>query len=396
MLKKALPAHVPHPFSPAGKVNPYPAYAWFRENDPVHFERYSGWWLAVSHAGCSAALANPCFSASLGQRERTRADDLPASMLTSDPPAHARLRGPGALLLGPAALRAQADGCRDAVCEVLDRLDGRDEADASADIGEPFAVGIFTRLFALDAGQAAAFASLARRVSANLDPMGGPEAGAAGLAAAAEFSQFMDRHVQALQEAGIDSPLTRLAADSRLTRTEMLGILTLCVVGGFLPLADLTSHAVHWLADAPESFASYGKKIPEDPGVGRAGGVVDELMRLATPIPFAARVTREPVELDDTLLPAGARVLVVIAAANRDPEVFGRPDEFDADRSPNPHLAFGGGPHLCLGAPLVRWAGGALLRELATRYPGLRQVGKARWDDALVPRRLVGQRLALR
>src|ERR1700734_3826699 len=168
MLKKALPAHVPHPFSPAGKVNPYPAYAWFRENDPVHFERYSGWWLAVSHARCSAALANPCFSASLGQRERTRADDLPASMLTSDPPAHARLRGPGALLLGPAALRAQADGCRDAVCEVLDRLDGRDEADASADIGEPFAVGIFTRLFALDAGQAPAFASLARRVSANL------------------------------------------------------------------------------------------------------------------------------------------------------------------------------------------------------------------------------------
>jgi cytochrome P450 len=86
----------------------------------------------------------------------------------------------------------------------------------------------------------------------------------------------------------------------------------------------------------------------------------------------------------------------VIAAANRDPEVFERPDEFDPDRSPNPHLAFGAGPHLCLGAPLVRWAGGTLLREMAARYPRLHQVGAARWGQALVPRRLVGQRLALR
>jgi pimeloyl-[acyl-carrier protein] synthase len=396
MLKKTLPAHVPHPFSPAGRVNPYPAYAWFRENDPVHFERYSGWWMVVSHAGCSAALADPCFSASLGQQERTREDDLPVSMLTTDPPAHARLRGPGALLLGPAALRAQADGCREAAGDVLDRMAGRDGADTTADIGEPFAVSVFARLFALGAGQLPAFADLARRVSANLDPMGGPEAGAAGRAAAAEFSAFMDRHVQALQEAGADGPLTRLAGDSRLTRAEMLGILTLCVVGGFLPLADLAGHAVHWLATGPQSFASYGEKIPEHPSTGRAGGVVDELMRLATPIPFAARVTREPAELDGTLLPAGARVLLVIAAANRDPEVFERPDEFDAGRSPNPHLAFGAGPHLCLGAPLVRWAGGTLLREMAARYPRLRQVGEARWDEALVPRRLVGQRLALR
>ena len=396
VLKKTLPAHVPHPFSPAGRVNPYPAYAWYQENDPVHFEKYSGWWLAVSHAGCSAALASPCFSASLGQQERTREDDLPASMLTSDPPAHARLRGPGALLLGPAALRAQADGCGDAVRGVLDRLDGRDEADATADIGEPFAVEIFTRLFALSAGQAPAFADLARRVSANLDPMGGPEAGAAGRAAAAEFSAFMDRHVQALQEAGAEGPLIRLAADPRLTREEMLGILTLCVVGGFLPLADLIGHAVHWLTTAPGMFASFGKKISEQPAAGRDGGVVDELMRLATPIPFTARVTRQQAELDGTLLPAGARVLLVIAAANRDPEVFERPGEFDGDRSPNPHLAFGGGPHLCLGAPLVRWAGGALLRELAARYPGLRPAGEARWGEAMVPRRLVGQRVQLR
>jgi cytochrome P450 len=123
--------------------------------------------------------------------------------------------------------------------------------------------------------------------------------------------------------------------------------------------------------------------------------VVDELMRLATPIPFTARVTTEAAELDGAALPAGSRVLLVLAAANRDPAVFERPGTFDPLRSPNPQLAFGAGPHLCLGAPLVRWAGGALLRELAARFPGLRQLGTAEWDKPLVPRRLRGQRLLL-
>jgi pimeloyl-[acyl-carrier protein] synthase len=393
MAEKKLPPHVAHPFSPPGRVNPYPAYAWFRENDPVHFEKMSGWWLVFSHAGCAAAQGDARFSAALGQQQRTREDELPASMLTSDPPDHGRLRGPGALLLGPAALRAQLSCVDETARGVLDRLDGRDVADTTADIGEPFAVEVFARLFALDAGQVPAFTELARRVSVNLDPMAGPEAGLAGNQAGAEFSAFMDRHIQQLQAAGVDGPLTRLAADTRLSHGEMLGILILTVVAGFLPLADLASHAVHWLP--PDLFASLPGEIPDGLVSGRGGGVIDEVMRLATPIPFTARVTREAVELDGVGLPAGARVLMMIASANRDAAVFDRPDECDLHRSPSPQLAFGTGPHLCLGAPLVRWAGGALLRELALRFPGVRPVGAAEWDKPLVPRRLLGQRIQL-
>ena len=391
-----LPAHLSHPFSPAGRLDPHPAYDWFRENDPVHFEKFSRWWLAVSHAGCAEGLGSADFSAALGQQERARDDDLPASMLTSDPPAHARLRGPGALLLGPAALRSQAGSLQGAIDRVLGGLAGRAEADAAADIGEPYAVEVFTGLLSIPAGLKAPFTELARRVSVNLDPMGGD--GAAGRAAAAEFSAFMGRHVQALTAAGTDCPLTRLAADPRLSRDEMLGIVTLSVVGGFLPLADLPGHAAYWLGQ--EGFAALPGQLPASPLAGRdgqaAGGVIDELMRLAPPIPFTARVTRAATELQGVRLPAGARVLFVIAAANRDPAVFARPGEFDSRRSPNPHLAFGGGPHLCLGAPLVRWAGGAMLRELAVRFPGLHQQGQPEWDKPLVPRRFVSQRLHLR
>lgn len=388
-----LPPHVPHPFSPAGRVDPYPAYSWLQENDPVHLDKMSGFWLTTSHAGCAAALSDRRFSASLGQRERTREDELPASMLTTDPPGHARLRGPGALLFGPAALRSQEDGLSGVAGRVLDGLDGCPEADAATDIGEPFAVEVLARLFTLPPERTPAFADLARRVSVNLDPMAGPAAGAAGRVAAGEFTAFMDQHIGALQASGADCPLARLAGDPRLTRSEMLDIVSLSVIGGFLPLADLVGHAAYWAAAGGVTFASLCAEIPD--GAGTASRAVDELMRLATPIPFTARVTTEAAELDGTALPAGSRVLLVLAAANRDPAVFGRPGVFDPLRAPNPQLAFGAGPHLCLGAPLVRWAGGALLRELAARFPGVRQAGPATWDEPLVPRRLRGQRLLL-
>lgn len=245
----------------------------------------------------------------------------------------------------------------------------------------------------------------------NLDPLAGPVAGAAGRTAIGEFAEFMDQHIQVLRASGVDCPLTRLADDRRLTRSEMLGVISLAVVGGFLPLADLVGHAAYWITAEGKTFGCLRTETPAEdaasdpspdaahqsaPGsAGATSRVVDELMRLATPIPFTARVTTEAVELDGFPLPAGSRVLLVIAAANRDPAVFEHPGSFDPLRSPNPHLAFGMGPHLCLGAPLVRSAGGVLLRELAIRFPGLRQIGAAEWDKPLVPRRLRGQRLDL-
>jgi pimeloyl-[acyl-carrier protein] synthase len=391
MSGAVLPPDLSHPFSPAGRIDPYPAYRWLRENSPVHYDRFSRLWFVTTHADCAAVLADRRFSASLGQRERTRDDELPVSMLNSDPPDHARLRGPGALLLGPAALRGVAPDFEAAAHRLAGELADRDVADPTADIGEPFAVEVFAHLLALPPELRAAFTDLARRVSVNLDPMAGPAAGRAGTAAAGEFAAFMQQHVEALEAAGAGVPLTRLAADRRLTRGEMLGIVTLAVVGGFLPLADLVSQAAYWLTAQGASFECFAQPAPE-----MNSQAIDELVRLATPIPFTARVATQAVELHGVLVPEGARVLLIIAAANRDPATFADPDSFDPRRSPNPHLAFGAGPHVCLGAPLVRLAGGVLLGELARRFPGLHQLGTAEWDKPLVPRRLRGQRLALR
>jgi pimeloyl-[acyl-carrier protein] synthase len=274
---------------------------------------------------------------------------------------------------------------------LADGLADQDAADPTADIGEPFAIEVFAHLLALPPERRATFTDLARRVSVNLDPLAGPAAGRAGTAAAGEFAEFMRQHVEALAAAGASGPLTRLAADRRLTQGEMLGIVSLAVVGGFLPLVDLAGQAAYWLTAQGKGFECFAPPAP-----GMNSPAIDELVRLATPIPFTARVATQAVELRGVQVPAGARLLLITAAANRDPAVFTDPDSFDPLRSPNPHLGFGAGPHVCLGAPLVRMAGGVLLGELARRFPGLRQLGTAEWDTPLVPRRLRGQRLALR
>ncbi|WP_084714016.1 cytochrome P450 [Streptacidiphilus rugosus] len=388
-----LPDTLVHPFAPAGRRDPYPAYRWLQTHAPVHHDPFSGMWLVTGHAACSALLRDARFSAALGQRERARDDRLPVSMLTTDPPDHQRLRAPGGLLLGPAALRSITDGLSQDVDAVLDALARRrDEPDAIRDLGTPLATAVFGRLFGLPAHEHPAFTTLARAASVNLDPMTPPALAARGRLAAGALTRYLDAHARGLKARGDTSaPLAALADDDRLERGEMLGILSLAVIGGWQPLAETVGNGLLWLL--PHA-ATVRRQLVEDPEFARS--CVDELLRLEAPIPFAARVATEAVDLPGGSVPAGARVLAVIAAANRDPAVFSDPDLLVPDRRPNPHLAFGAGAHFCLAAALVRQVLPTLLARLLARFPELRgpDVPPA-WEPTLVPRRLTAYPLRL-
>jgi cytochrome P450 len=171
----------------------------------------------------------------------------------------------------------------------------------------------------------------------------------------------------------------------------MLGILSLAVIGGYAPLAEFTGNALGRLLSQSVGLGDLGLADQ-----ARAETAVDELLRLDGPIPFIARVTTSDIDLEDGTLPAGAHVLAVLAAANRDPRVFADPDEMDLTRAPNPHLAFGAGPHFCLAAPLIRRAGAITLSRLATRYPHLCATDPVlRWAPTLLPRKLTSFGLRL-
>jgi cytochrome P450 len=98
------------------------------------------------------------------------------------------------------------------------------------------------------------------------------------------------------------------------------------------------------------------------------------------------RTTRTEYEVGPVTIPAGARVLLSLGAANRDPQVFDDPDEFRVDRNPTEHLAFGFGAHLCLGAQLTRMEAQAVLRELVTRVRRIEAIGETLWSTSYLLR----------
>jgi cytochrome P450 len=115
---------------------------------------------------------------------------------------------------------------------------------------------------------------------------------------------------------------------------------------------------------------------------GAGDAMVDELLRLDAPLHLFTRYALQDMEYAGVSLKVGDRVGLLLGAANRDPEVFAEPDRLDLTRSPNSHVAFGGGLHFCVGAPLARLEMRMALPILLKRLPGLRIAEPPRYRDA--------------
>lgn len=137
------------------------------------------------------------------------------------------------------------------------------------------------------------------------------------------------------------------------------------------------------------SQAGRVEQFLEAPDVG-----VEELLRLESPIQGIARLATEELQIGEARLPRGSLVSAMIGAANRDPEVFEKPDTLDLSPSPNPHLAFGRGVHFCLGAALARLETRIALRVLFERFPRLQLVEREpAWRRSVLLRGLERLRL---
>jgi pimeloyl-[acyl-carrier protein] synthase len=111
------------------------------------------------------------------------------------------------------------------------------------------------------------------------------------------------------------------------------------------------------------------ERMRKHPSLVRTG--VEELLRYDGPVHVTARIAKEDVEIGGEVVRQGEQAVAIIGAANRDPDQFPDPDRLDVGRTPNKHLAFGGGPHFCLGAALARMEGQIAFETMLRRLPGL-------------------------
>ena len=368
------PTALVHPLSPQALANPYPSLAAFRRISPAYFDRGMNLYLLTSYEWCRAALRDPAFSAAAGQQQRLRTDDLPISMLTTDGELHVRLRTPATAAFAARATDRLAEPLADVAADLLGRLPlagAGTRIELVTALAQPYAAAVLGTVLELPPRHWPEFALLAAAASANLDPTVRGDQAVLARAASVELNDFLLSHCQ--------------VHIGGLTSAERLGVLSLTVVGGYEPLAIGLASALHLLLERPGVL----ELVRSDPAL--VPGAVDEALRLESPIPFTARVCVGGYRLGSVELPAGAAVLALLGAANRDPAVFAEPDVFDPRRSPNPHLALGGGPHFCLGAPLVRRSIATMLGLLLRERPDLRPAPEqaARWRTSLVPRGLV-------
>jgi cytochrome P450 len=342
-----------------------------REHDPVQHLSSANLWFLTRHVDCLAMLRDHRFSASHGQHLRRGA--LPVSMLTSDPPEHTRLRHAVAPAFDGRAMRRVRGwlaACVDARLRcACAALAAGDELDVAADLARPLAAAVLARFLGLPNEELPRFAGWGQAVAVNLDPFADPGADdRAAPAMAAMLDRFAD-HLHARVTDPRDDAFSVLAlghASGKLTAEEVLAATALLVVGGLEPLADMVGNAAAALLEQP---------VPSASPRMRPRTVVDELLRFDPPIQFTARTAMEDVIVGGRKVGRGDSVVALLGAANRDPARFTGPDVLRLDRRTNPHLAFGAGPHTCLGAPLVRLVGELLLDRVWAWLPSLRWGG---------------------
>jgi cytochrome P450 len=292
-------------------------------------------------------------------------------MLSVDPPDHTRLRRLVSAVFTPRRVEGLRPRVQALVDHLLDDIAAAG-ADARVDLVTAFAFPLpFTVICELLGVPEPDRAQLGRGLTAMLVPTDTAEEYARAKQASDTVVGMLEALVETKQREPADDLVSGLVTardgDERLTTQELLSTIFQLIVAGHDTTASLIGNAVVALLRDPEQL---DELRADDAKLAIA---IEELLRYDAPVPHSTfRYAVEPVELGAVTIPAGAQVIISLAAANRDRTHYADPNVLDIDRAENRHLAFGHGIHHCLGAPLARMEGQLALGSLLCRFPELR------------------------
>ena len=389
-------------FSGAVGDDPYGLYADVREEAPVRRVVLADGrpaWIITGYAEGRQALLDPRLVKSIPRALAVRPEIVAPGfahplfgrhMLASDGEDHARLRR----LLGGtfstarmAAMRPRVQAIVDGLLDDLERRPADEPVDLVSNFTLPLPITVIFELLGVpfeDRGRLRAW------FETIFDDPIAPAAGAVGRQAADETYAYLGDLIAAKRSAPRDDLLSAMTAsvdDDRLDEEELLSTAWLLIVAGHDTTVNLIGNGMVALFRHPDQLARLRSDLSLVPAA------VEEFLRYDGPVQHTTfRMTSEPVTIGGIDIPVHEQVLVVTAAANRDPAHFGEPDRLDVGRSDNHHIAFGHGIHFCLGAPLARLEGEIAFASLLARFPELRPavpLDRIHWTYRLVLRGLV-------
>ena len=343
--------------------DPYPAYAQLRDDAPVRrVERTDGvLWLISRYADVKAALVDPRLSKdwryTLPPEQRA---DQPANlpmMLLMDPPGHTRLRKLVSRVFTVRRMEALRPRVAEIAAELIDGLPALGRVDIMASYAFLLPVLVICELLGVPPTDRDEFAAWS---NAMVDDQTQAESMAAATALHGYLSELIEAK-RARPDDALISALIEDAAEDRLTHDELVAMAMMLLIAGHETTVNLIGNGLLALLTHPDQ-RDVLRRRPE-----LLPSAVEEFLRWDSPVHSTpARFAAENVEYAGVTIPAGAVVILSLAAANRDPGRFADPEQLRVDRDAGGHAAFGHGLHHCLGAQLARIEGqeaiGALLR----------------------------------
>lgn len=375
-----------NPLSPEFQSNPYAYYGMLRQYAPVfHFEAWGTWFLS-RYEDCVTVLKSQSVGHSAEkllppeELERRRAAIPPSQfplwevqrswMLFNDPPTHTRLRGLVHKAFTPRMIERLKDKAQQLTDNLLDEAQRKGKLELIEDLAFPLPVTVIAELIGIPVSDQEVFRGWSRALAGTLEMTEAEAVYTRGSVAAAEFSDYLRKLIATRRNDPQDDLLSALIAaeeaGDKLTEAEMISNVILLLVAGHETTVNLIGNGTYALLTHPAQVA----RLSADPTLARSA--VEECLRFDSPVQMTSRLVQEPIEVNGQTINAGYQVAALLGAANRDPEQFANPDDFDITRpNASQHIGFGNGIHFCLGAPLARLEGEIALRTLFTRFPKL-------------------------
>jgi cytochrome P450 len=381
--------------------DPFEIFEQIRAGGPIYSGKFGH--VTTSHAVVREVLSSADFRAgfdrsaaagALGKAYLWAADTghigpiEPPSLLVTEPPDHTRYRKLVTRVFSVKAVDQLRRRTEEIAVDLLDALDGRDEVGA-VDLVEAYCmllpVTVIAEILGVPADQRERVLEFGAAAAPSLDMGLSWRRFRSVEKALAGFDAWLGDHLEALRRSPGDDLLSQLVAAQDdgvgLDERELKATAGLVLAAGFETTVNLLGNGISLLRRHPDQAALLAAEPDRWPNA------VDEILRYDPPVLLTGRTAVRDTVVAGRRVSAGALVTTVLAAANRDPEVFADPARFDVTRAnAKEHLAFSSGRHYCLGAALARMEGEVGLRRLFERYPRLQPLPGARRRDTRILR----------
>jgi cytochrome P450 len=374
MTAATAPALSWDPYRPELAQDPYPTYKRLREEMPLYYNEEHDFYALSRYTDVEHGMRDKeNLSSAYGDilefiKARSRMPD--AVFIHQDPPVHTAFRSVMQRIITPKRMLGIEQEIRKLCARSLDPLIGADSFDFITNLGAEVPMRAISMLLGIpEEDQIAIRESVDERLRTQagkpIDLATQQHLQQDALANFEEYIKWREKNpsddmMTELLQAEFTDPT---GVKRKLTREEIVAICNVVAGAG----NETTNRLIGWMGKTLAEHPDQRRQIVENPKL--IPQAIEELLRFEPPGPFVARYVKNDVEYHGRRIPAGSALILMVAAANRDEARFVNGDTFDIHREQRPHMTFGNGIHVCIGAPLARLEGRVAMEELLKRFP---------------------------